>query len=667
MAIISDKLSKILSAVFGKDVRQALHDGLDAINKETESTTSRQYYLDRKYDEQIKNMTLQDPSSAEIVDMRVAANGKTFEKAGDRLNYFDEQLDEIEIEKATKLEVDVERKRINNLTSLEEGSTTGDAELLDGRVGANAKTYDNIGENIRDIAKGNGMLDKSISSTKIDDEFLYDTGIYESAKLLTMSNLINNYNFRKDKEGWLFEYNTTGEISGNEVTINTVPLGRIKSNSIGTYKINSRFYFRFEYKTTGITARGGIVTTSNNNFHPGSIELPNTQNEYATFSSISQNIVDNNNLSFEVLCSSKNNDNDTFSLRNILVLDLKKVFPTTWQTITKDEVEKFIKTYTSSKAFLKQTTDIVNANRFINGDEKNKGKFFVSKSDTDVSITYKYDNSNDIRVTFGKRGGNNIFDLKSMLKIPNDNQIVTSNQSGNSFYVSSTDTFGPYVVRAINNEDGDNIVDGHFTGGNHNYNNDGTTGIYSATGRTSEIKIKVDGVNRESISDYANHIDIYWINYIQGYNTKKADGSGREILKETYHLSFDGNKFYVENFIEALEDIEIKLYYGMQLSYGPWNDKLLYINSTVRSWQDGKGGHYGMGKKCNRIKFKKGNDYAEMFMSYDGIGDKELNDKSYGALTMNYGKAYFVPINIPTIFNKGDIITFNGYYKFYSI
>lgn len=93
MAIISDKLNKILSAVFGKDVRQALHDGLDAINKETESTTSRQDYLDRKYDEQIKNMTLQDPSSAEIVDMRVAANGKTFEKAGDRLNYFDEQLD----------------------------------------------------------------------------------------------------------------------------------------------------------------------------------------------------------------------------------------------------------------------------------------------------------------------------------------------------------------------------------------------------------------------------------------------------------------------------------------------------------------------------------------------------------------------------------------------
>lgn len=93
MASIHENLSKIINAVFGRDIRQALHDGLDAINKETESTTSRQDYLDRKYDEQIKNMTVQDPSSAEIVDMRVAANGKTFEKAGDRLNYFDEQLD----------------------------------------------------------------------------------------------------------------------------------------------------------------------------------------------------------------------------------------------------------------------------------------------------------------------------------------------------------------------------------------------------------------------------------------------------------------------------------------------------------------------------------------------------------------------------------------------
>lgn len=180
MASIHENLSKIINAVFGRDIRQALHDGLDAINKETESTTSRQDYLDRKYDEQIKNMTVQDPSSAEIVDMRVAANGKTFEKAGDRLNYFDEQLDtktqQLEFSKASKTEVDIERKRIDNLAKLGEGSTTGDAELIDGRVGADGITYINIGEAIRtqlsdnnnNISKVNNNILKAIETSKID-------------------------------------------------------------------------------------------------------------------------------------------------------------------------------------------------------------------------------------------------------------------------------------------------------------------------------------------------------------------------------------------------------------------------------------------------------------------------------------------------------------------
>lgn len=43
-------------------------------------------------------------------------------------------------------ELEVERARINQLTTLAEGSTTGDAELIDARVGADGKTYANLGE-----------------------------------------------------------------------------------------------------------------------------------------------------------------------------------------------------------------------------------------------------------------------------------------------------------------------------------------------------------------------------------------------------------------------------------------------------------------------------------------------------------------------------------------
>ena len=52
-------------------------------------------------------------------------------------------------EKASKQEVEVERKRIDNLTTLTEGSTTGDAELIDARVGADGFKYNNLGNSIR--------------------------------------------------------------------------------------------------------------------------------------------------------------------------------------------------------------------------------------------------------------------------------------------------------------------------------------------------------------------------------------------------------------------------------------------------------------------------------------------------------------------------------------
>ena len=51
--------------------------------------------------------------------------------------------------KANEVDLDVERKRIDSFTRLQEGSTTGDAELIDGRISDDGIVRANLGENIR--------------------------------------------------------------------------------------------------------------------------------------------------------------------------------------------------------------------------------------------------------------------------------------------------------------------------------------------------------------------------------------------------------------------------------------------------------------------------------------------------------------------------------------
>ena len=88
MANIAEDLKNIKSAILGRDVRASIHDGIDAINKDCterlnrqddkltkqdtiiENNVARQDSLERKYDEQIKNIASSEPQNAEIVDAR---------------------------------------------------------------------------------------------------------------------------------------------------------------------------------------------------------------------------------------------------------------------------------------------------------------------------------------------------------------------------------------------------------------------------------------------------------------------------------------------------------------------------------------------------------------------------------------------------------------------
>lgn len=89
MANVQNYLNNIKNALFGRDVRSSIHDGIDAINKEVEGTTKRQADLEIIFEQLIINA---GNSNAEIVDARVEKNGTVHVTLGDRLDSIDVAL-----------------------------------------------------------------------------------------------------------------------------------------------------------------------------------------------------------------------------------------------------------------------------------------------------------------------------------------------------------------------------------------------------------------------------------------------------------------------------------------------------------------------------------------------------------------------------------------------
>ena len=92
----------------------------------------------------------------------------------------------IAAEKANiQVEIATERSRIDNLAKLKDGSTTGDAELIDGRTDYTGKTWDNIGAHVRGVAR------------QLSDEIdILNEGIFAVIQQSVKSGDYNNNSYR---------------------------------------------------------------------------------------------------------------------------------------------------------------------------------------------------------------------------------------------------------------------------------------------------------------------------------------------------------------------------------------------------------------------------------------------------------------------------------------
>jgi hypothetical protein len=292
-----------------------------------------------------------------------------------------------------------------------------------------------------------------------------------------------------------------------------------------------------------------------------------------------------------------------------------------------------------------------------------------------IQVVGKYNALYDMVMVLRCLGGNNIFNIASPLKIANTSDIISNDLKHTSQLISdvmTSDWFGPHKIYAVNNADGDNQGYGGFTGGSRNYNNNENTADAAPTGRSANVRIVVDGVTYQTAFEgYADYVDIYWDTYVQAGNTIKADGTGREVLVEHHHMSFDGTTWLTDTVFEFLEDVKWTLHYGMQCVYGnSWNGEIRYDQGDWQSiaFTDTE----SRDKFTETMTLRKNGHYLEMYLdSRYGLGDRRYlhSNTASGAFSRIYdgfGKAYFHLVNSDnTYMHAGETAGYRGHYRFY--
>ena len=201
-------------------------------------------------------------------------------------------------------------------------------------------------------------------------------------------------------------------------------------------------------------------------------------------------------------------------------------------------------------------------------------------ADGDVlDVIYKYSAAKDMRVRLKKKGGNNLFDFYQFAFIDNATEFVWSDYGGGTIAVTTTsDWHSPFVMAAKSDIDGDAVSFRPF------YRRQSRIYQYrrrrhadpQPAARSSSF-LPTEGKLRTRRAA-AERIEAVWTNYVQAYNTKKSDGTGREVLRECHRLLFDGVRFLVHVDLVPLEDVTVATWYGFQCTtLSPWRGTGHYI------------------------------------------------------------------------------------------
>lgn len=280
-----------------------------------------------------------------------------------------------------------------------------------------------------------------------------------------------------------------------------------------------------------------------------------------------------------------------------------------------------------------------------------------------VQIKSKYNKEYDLVIEFKQaHGGNGLPEFNRVYLVANNGILNDDTTPARNIISSVGDMFSPHIIAAVNNIDGDNVESGYFTGGNHRTTNSDTGG--ATTARSASFRCMADGKELGENWTWCDVVELAWTNMIQGYNTSKAAGGGREIMQEDIALSVNGGRVEASARHTALEDIQRKRYYGLQMMTAGY-EKMRYIGGSNRGWYSPSTGSNSGNKACRDVEYKTSSgDYARCGIYETDIGDFSNSLITYSALEESYKKSYFYVIYKTVAMNQGDIMDMRGYYEF---
>ena len=148
--------------------------------KDLEEKITQIKYIDSKLADKLKkeyeslkkvilNENIQIQLTNDINEINSSIN-----KTNNDINEVSSQLEH----KAKQSDLEVERARIDSFTRLSEGSTTGDAELIDARIGSDGVNYNNLGSAIRTQLNNINNNIENIIGCDIEYNYSYTEGGY---------------------------------------------------------------------------------------------------------------------------------------------------------------------------------------------------------------------------------------------------------------------------------------------------------------------------------------------------------------------------------------------------------------------------------------------------------------------------------------------------------